>query len=73
MSALIGLLNRVNSVKVWGLEVGVCPPEDIRTIKQGVNEKHIEIKRTSLHQGVSIMPPEGVKIVKKTIREIEQE
>jgi hypothetical protein len=73
LSALIGLLNRVNSVKFKGLELGICPPEEAGTITQGVRENDVEIKRISLSEGVGLLPPEGVKIVRRAVREIERE
>jgi hypothetical protein len=72
LSALIDLLNRVVKVKGWGVEIGVLPPENTATFTQGVKEKYIEIERTTAPEGVNILPPEGAKITRKTVRMIDR-
>jgi len=64
-SALVALINRVQSVKAGGVLVEIFPPENPATITQDVKEKHTDLEQPAAQKGVHLLPHEGVAAIKK--------
>jgi hypothetical protein len=58
ISAIIGLINRVQLVKGWGVTVKILPPESPATIRRQIKERELDLVPAAPQTGrVNVLPP----------------